>query len=183
MLFRARHLAAVASATALALSCRDPTEMMVRITTNAPCDQLDVSIGVGAAGEALSGEGATQKGCHDAAAAPAYVGSIVLVPSDRDVSLTVRVTAGGGRSAASCLEAFGKGCIVARRTLRYIAHATLNLPVLLDTQCDGQSCSDTSTCVLGKCVDSTIDPNGCLLPGGCTPPAPDAGVPDSGPVA
>jgi len=183
MLFRARHLGAVASAAAVALglSCRDPTEMMVRITTNAPCAQLEISIGVGAAGEALSGEGATQKGCHDAAASPAYVGSIALVPSERDASLTVRVMAGVGRSATSCLGAFGKGCIVARRTLRYIPHATLNLPVLLDTQCDGEACSETSTCVLGKCVDSTIDPNGCLSPGGCTPPVPDSGVVDAGP--
>jgi hypothetical protein len=169
MALRVRQFGLVASAAAmaLALACRDPTEMMLRITTNAPCAQLDVTIDVGAAGEAPSGVAAGQKGCHDAAAVPAYVGSIVLVPSERDVSLTVRVMGGVGRTASSCIDAFGPGCIVARRTLRYITHATLNLPIMLDTQCDGLACSESSTCVLGKCVDSTIDPNGCLVPGGC----------------
>lgn len=155
--------------------------MMVRITTNAPCDALDVSISVGATGEA-AGEAATQQGCHDATSSPAYVGSIVLVPSDRDVPLTLRVMAGVGRSAQSCIDAFGKGCIVARRKLRYVAHSTLTLPVLLDTQCDGEACSESSTCVLGKCVDAALDPNACLSSAGCTPPTPDAGVVDSGPV-
>lgn len=181
MVFGARHLGLIASAAAVALaaSCRDPTEMMVRITTNAPCAPLDVTIDVGPAGETSSGEAAAQRGCHDAAASPAYVGSIVLVPSERDVPLTVRVMAGVTRSASSCAANFGPGCIVARRTLRYIPHATLNLPVLLDTRCDGQACSETTTCVLGKCVDATLDPSGCLSAGGCTPAAPDAGIADA----
>ncbi len=157
-------------------SCRSPTDVMVRVFTNAPCASLDVSLRLSAAGATGGAENGGQKGCRDPSAVPADVGTIVLVPGASDEPMTIRVMAGIGRSAQSCVDSFGKGCIAARRSLSYVKHTSLDLPILLDTQCDGLACSEQTTCVFGKCVDATVDPNGCLRATGCT--TTDAGSPD-----
>jgi hypothetical protein len=67
------------------------------------------------------------------------------------------------------------GCIVARRTLSFIPHTPLTLPIVLRDDCIGVPCGPSETCVHGSCVSSNVDPDDCVDPAGCdetTLPAP-----------
>src|SRR5439155_17223345 len=64
-------------------------------------------------------------------------------------------------------HAYGKGCIVARRALRYIAHASLTVPVVMRGSCDGVACDESKTCVRGQCVDATIPSSDSCRGAGC----------------
>jgi hypothetical protein len=108
-------------------------------------------------------------------------------PLDDTVSL--RVVLGVGRSADDCVARDGgaadyNGCIVARRTLRYLPHTPLTLPIVLRKACEGKACPG-QTCVQGQCVDPTIvDPSRCIDDQSCgeqallppVPPPPPPGT-------
>src|SRR6185312_2524685 len=98
---------------------------------------------------------------------------------DKDGAVTVKIVAGFGRSVDECAQG-GTGCIVARRSLRYIPHTELRIPVLLQASCAGVPCQDTETCVASACVPAAIDPSTCATPQGCTLPGDTIGA-DAGP--
>lgn len=180
-----------------AAACREPTQITIYITTNVPCADLDgVNIIVGPASSLDSrARSASTSACDPSG----KVGSIVVVPSGTsDDPVAIAVIAGTRNAdpllttaADDCTAANYAHCIVARRSLRFIPHTPLVLPIELVSSCIGVPCSaDASgprTCVNGACVSATIDPSRCIDPGGCSlaqdggaPPA--DGGPDGGPA-
>ena len=162
----------VALATALAVvgACRAPTEITVEIQTNVNCaDVKGTSITIGNLAD-LDARPATTV---TAACNPSTgrIGSIVIVPSGESrETVAIRIVMGVGKDLAECVPpAYGPGCIVARRALRYVPNASLSVPIFMAAVCTGIACNSTQTCVGGDCASATIeDSTRCLEPGGCT---------------
>ena len=103
-------------------NCLEPTEEKLEITTDANCiDIHGVQIAVGVLGDDLerAPPSATTTHCVNG-----RIGRLVLVPSGKDSAepIGVRVIAGfgAGHTVESCAPPYGKGCIVARRAIRYV---------------------------------------------------------------
>lgn len=177
----------------VAVACREPTQITVRITTNLRCSALDgVNIVVGPV-DALDtrAPSASTSYCD----VSGKVGSIVIVPSGTgDEPVAIAVVAGTRdadptltTAADDCTATNNAHCIVARRALRFIPHTPLILPIALVSSCIGVACAPDAngprTCVSGTCMSAVVDPSRCTDPGGCSldqdagaPPA-DAGTP------
>jgi hypothetical protein len=150
-------------------ACRGPTQITVELTTDVRC--ADVR------GTAITvGELTTIETKPAVAVTPACdpttgrVGSMVIVPSgDRDEQVSFRVVMGLGRDPSECVApAYGPGCIVARRALRFIPGQSLYVPIFLGTVCNGVPCEATQTCSGGSCASAVIDDSSrCAEPGGC----------------
>ncbi len=168
-------------------ACFAPTQIEVRLTTDVPCADLATTGGaeIFVAGRSadLAGEDprATAATClGPAEGGAASLGTLNLVPSDgRDAPLVVQVVLRlPGRAAPSAPPGDVAGCIVARRSIRFIAHASLLLPIVLDSRCAGVSCGADETCERGLCVASAVgDCNG----GPCVVGASDGGEGEGGP--
>lgn len=150
-------LAAVATMGGGAVvSCLGATQIDLHVTTNAKCTDKSqwkgVSIYVGSPADVESKAPAlTTTAC----AGNGQVGSLVLVPTGSDSDeVGIRVVAGVARDPEECAANLYAGCIVARRSLRYSPHQSLDLYVALTDDCVGISCDSTHTCVGGTCVDS-----------------------------
>ncbi len=162
---------------AIAASCREPTQITLRITTGEKCSDLTgVQIVVGSDAEV------TQKRFKERFSAAVthacsrdgttnLIGTLVVTPGTS--TGTVVVSAGvstpgvSGPDPADCLdEKFAKQCIIARRSFSFIDHTSLNLPIDLDPLCVGKACDPASTCFKGTCVDAAVDCKGssCVLP-------------------
>ncbi len=151
-------------------SCLDPTEIMVAITTNVPCNMVrGTAVAVGASGDDSTGVATSTTMCDDTG----HIGTLAVLPSGgSDDTVGIRVTLGLTVSPDVCSAPSFAGCIVARRTLRYGPHRRLDLPIELDEDCANVPCDSTSTCVHGGCTDAGIE---CDDAGACTLPSPDAG--------
>ncbi len=167
----------VLACIAIAASCREPTQITLRITTGEKCSDLTgVQIVVGSDAEstqkrfkerfsaavthACSPEGTTN-----------LIGTLVVTPgtSTGTVVISAGVKAPGVPDAdpADCFdEKFAKQCIIARRSFSFIDHTSLNLPIDLDPLCVGKTCDPASTCFKGACVNDTVACQGsdCGLP-------------------
>lgn len=152
-----------------ALGCRSPTEITVHLSTNASCGD------VAAGGTALyvGHEGApTKQAARTTECAGGTVGSFVFYPSgDRSERVTVEAIMGLGKSPDECSTASPDRCIFARRTLRYVPHTPLDLPMEMNTECAGLACDSSSTCILGVCKPSDVN-----APGFCDESCSDGGV-------
>jgi hypothetical protein len=97
------------------------------------------------------------------------LGALVVVPSGgKSAEVAFKVVAGVGRDAASCVPPYGDGCIVARRSIRFVPHTDLRLLVPMRAACNGVACGDRQTCVAGACASAEIaDPNACAGAPGC----------------
>ena len=119
----------------------------------------------GSLGDALENAtpGASATTCRDG-----YIGTIVLVPSGESTQrLGVRLVAGTTKDAEDCHGVgtppdYGAGCIVARRSLAYIPHTPLRLPIVMRGSCAGVVCAVDQTCATGQCVPATIEPGQCF---------------------
>jgi len=175
-----RALGGLAVALPFALSlvdCREPTQVTLEISTDAECtDVRGTTIGVGKL-VALENKPAVAETA--ACSSSGRIGSLVVVPSgDKDEEVTIRVVTGVGKSPEACVnDGFKGGCIVARRTMRYLPHTPLNLPIEMNVDCLDIPCEATETCFKGQCVSPKIDPVKCDL-GACRPTAGDGGAPD-----
>jgi hypothetical protein len=161
---RAGSLCALA-ALVTAVSCLDPTEVTLVITTDVPCPQDNgTSISVGTASEIASNPVLTvTKDCtsvssrvNDAGAltTPASVGTLVVTPSgSRTDSFAVRVVMAIDATASpvDCTQAM-TGCIVATREVSFIPHTAITLPIELTLDCEGVGCPPGHTCDHGRCV-------------------------------
>lgn len=166
-------LTVVGSTLYMLSSCRDPTEITLEVSSNTCGSLTRTGIAVGPVGNVdVSTFSAMQDGCQR----PGYVGSIVVLPSSsNDDAVGIEVVGGLGKDPTTCTHADPQ-CIVARRSLRYLPHTPLTLPITLELSCAGVPCDDPSTtCLSGACVPSTINPDACLA-GNCTI---DAGVADA----
>ena len=143
-------------------SCREPTQVTVSIITDVPCSQLrGVTITVGHLGEIETKDPALNTTFCDE---KGNVGTLVVVPSGADdEQVAIRAVAGNGKDPEQCVApAYGQQCIVARRALRYLPHASLTIPIALRVTCDGIPCGPTETCVKGLCRSAVIgDPEKC----------------------
>jgi hypothetical protein len=140
------------------------------MTTDVPCTSLgETSVTVGTLDQLETKPPlATSSTCD---AMTGKLGTLVLVPSGaKDEEFAVRVVVGIGQSAQSCVDAHYAGnCIVARRTMRFVAGTPLVLPIAMRVDCRGVQCADTDTCAHGACVSPQIpDPNACKTADGCS---------------
>jgi hypothetical protein len=141
-------------AAASLAGCQPPTEITLELTTDFQCSDLrETAIVVGTPDDVETKAPATIYSECDHATG--RIGSLVVVPSgSTDDSVAVRIVSSlGTRSAQDCLDdANSPDCIVARRTLRFVRHTPLSLPITLQSWCKGKPCAPGSTCVDGECV-------------------------------
>jgi hypothetical protein len=186
-------LPTAALAATVTMSCREATEITIVLSTDVPCSDMPGStVTVGRLGDIEAKAPTTSSTFCDAASGD--LGSLVIVPSAGDSDeVAVKIVAGHGRDPASCVApGYGKGCIVARRAIRFVPHTALRLAVPLHVACDGIACGFDQTCVAGACVSAVVsDPSACSTPEGCgegtlvPPPVSDggdAGVAEDGPT-
>ena len=143
--------------TLVATGCADPTEIRLHVFTNVPCtdpaEWKGVAVYVGRAdanledkAPALSTMSCDQYG---------QVGSLVVVPSgSKDDEIGLRVVAGISRNPEDCASHQYQGCIVARRSVRFNRHTTLDLDIELTSDCRGVGCDAAHTCIEGTCSDT-----------------------------
>jgi hypothetical protein len=142
--------------------CLDPTEIVVTVRTDVDCTDAarykGISIYADVPGAKLEGKAEpalTTNACDP----DGTIGSIVLVPSgDDDAEVGIRVVAGITTPPEQCQAEDYRGCIVARRALRYVANESLPVDVLLTSDCIGLACNQTETCVAGVCSGDLEDP-------------------------
>jgi hypothetical protein len=173
MRLRARWLtvgSALPTVVLLADGCRSATEVKLDIATNVVCaDMRGVDIVVAAdphAAEsraALAGDGTTRRfpsastsECHEGTP-PRAIGSLVVTPSAGEGAVVVIAAFGTARLDDCKAPSFAATCIVARRRFTFIDHTAPEMTILLDPDCAGVPCNESSTCVGKKCVDSTVD--------------------------
>lgn len=158
------------SAILLVTGCREPTQVQIELRTDALCDDVrETSITVSGTGELESALSDTST--DNCSTLGGRIGSLTVVPNgDEDAEFGVRIVTGLGKSATQCTDdGYLGGCIVARRSLRFIPHKTLHLPIKLDVVCRDIPCGATQTCSNGQCVDAAIsDVSACLDAKGCT---------------
>ncbi len=92
------------------------------------------------------------------------VGSLVLVPTDRGKTFVVIVE--GTTRLGDC--AVPKGCVSASRSVAFLSHSSLELPVNLERSCLDRVCKPGETCVQGACVPEDVD---CRTMKTCVPAA------------
>jgi hypothetical protein len=146
-------------------SCRAPTEIALVLSTDVKCvDLRGTSVTVGRLGEIETKASTTSSTFCDASG---DLGLLVVVPSGgKSDEVAMKIVAGVGRDADSCVPPYGKGCVVARRALHFLPHTPLRILVPLRAACNGVACGETETCVEGRCVGAEIaDPGTCTGPG------------------
>jgi hypothetical protein len=140
-------------------ACLGPTEITLDVTTNVDCATglREVDIYIGKRGEALTSPSAVASKCEDPT--NDRVGTLVVLPSKIDETVDIAVVAVLTGANACTPNSTDSHCIVAKRSLGYISHTPLELPIFLDANCAGVSCPDNQTCSApnGKptCVDDT----------------------------
>jgi alpha-tubulin suppressor-like RCC1 family protein len=151
-------------------TCLEPTQVELSLSTDLPCSQVrGTAVTVGAPGQLETKPPALVSARCDEASG--YLGRLVLVPSGGDgeefgLKVVTAVTAG---SPEECVAPEYRGCIVARRSLRYLSGRTLYVPVTMAAACEDRPCSPNDTCDLaGLCRPATFDdPARCASRGAC----------------
>jgi len=173
-------LAFIAVAPTLsAISCREPTQLKLEITSPMSCDELDTAaIDVGGDAKTLEDRAldapSAVAGCIRTNGRAEF-GHIFLVPGRSSGAVIVRAATRGTRPEQCTKENGYRGCIVARRRFSYVDHATLTMTVQLDRSCIDVPCNEESTCDKGRCIAAQV-----LCQGSSCDTDPDAGV-DAGP--
>jgi len=143
-------------------ACLDPTEVTIELSSDA-CDQLgsiDILLGDATADVATA-----------ACPSNGRIGTLVFVPSERGRKFLV--------TAKGCDKA-QTHCIRASRSVRFVSHTPLKLPISLDRACMDVLCQPDFTCSGGACVPEDVSDH--CIGGVCTPTTPpDAGSPSCTP--
>jgi hypothetical protein len=177
MIERARKWAVlspiIAVAVAVAASCRDPTEVVLHVTTTSQCGTGAKQIGtttIYVARDPETAEARMQSHSPEAqtssCAAGGEIGTLVLTPSGSSGAVVI-VAGVNGKNPTECSENAFDDCIVARRSFSFAAHTPLHLPVVLDVDCAGVACDPNSTCEHGQCYASDV---GCRAGQDCADP-------------
>lgn len=156
--------------------CRTPTSITLSITTDVRCADLKgISITAGNSGSfETASPVTTTTNCTAISPTVSRIGTLVVVPSGGNDELAIRVVAGIDRPVEECTAASEyKGCVVARRVIRFQAHVELTLPIELHLNCKSVACDATSTCVAAGCKSATVKDPGCVGDG-CFVPVDDA---------
>jgi hypothetical protein len=166
------------------LSCQEATQVEVVLSTDLTCDQISMtSITVGRS-EQLEQKfpSLSSPSCEPGSKS---LGTLTLVPSgDADEEFAIRIVTGvTGVSPDACVNEGNKGCIIARRSMRYLPNRKLFLPIPMYAECKGVYCEPGTTCYrAGVCRPANIDdPGRCTTPDACGPDAlPAEDRPDPG---
>jgi len=171
-------------------SCRDATRIVLSIGTDLPCAQVKrTTITASRPRESEIGLASSTE-TEDCSGG--MIGDLTVVPdSDNGAEVAIRVVVGVDRVAQECSAQDNyRGCIVARRRIRYIANTTLNVPIRAYLACKDVICEVDSTCNrLGRCVPAALNADDCNAPGGCNvegeraEASPDASAGDAAPAA
>jgi hypothetical protein len=164
---------------AVATSCRQPTEIVVRVQTDLKCGDLPkTSIAATVPSElATSKLTASTVRCEptDKSALPSgsELGEVVLLPTgSHQAKVGVQVVTAFGRhdsaptteycqAAESDLALDFSYCVIARRLLRFAPHERVAADILMEVSCAGVRCDTTQTCAAGDCVRlDTVAPDG-----------------------
>ena len=157
-------------AVAALQACRDPTELVVAVSTDVPCANLQgAAVTVGRLGDIETQPVTSTSSFCDTSG---NLGSIVVVPGTTQAEpIGIKVVGGVDVPSEQCAPPKYTGCIVARRAIDFTSHTRLHVPVFLAQTCKDNSCDPQSTCYAGSCVPvSDVAPDGGLL---------DAGLPDA----
>jgi hypothetical protein len=164
----------VLASLAIAVSCREPTQVTLRVTSGEPCSSLggvQIVVGPNPAETQARFEQRTPAAVTRDCDASGLIGTLVVAPGGQSativVAAAVRLAGNPAPDPTSCVDATNaKSCIIARRSFAFLDHTSLTLPIELDPLCVGKSCDPASTCFRGACVDATVTCNGseCGLP-------------------
>ena len=146
------------------LACRTPTQVTIDIESEvlARSDAV-IAVQLGAENEV---ETAPPRTIVKTWPNDGNVGSVAALPNGSDV-FVARVVLATGRDPASCSASDARGCIVARRRLRFAAGEAVRARIVLRAACVGVYCDATTSC--GR--DGTCGPIDSDVGGG------DAGTP------
>jgi hypothetical protein len=160
-------------------ACLSPTQITARLSTDVPCDTIATTGTSIYDADPTKGPITTTRACTESGALH-DIGTLVITPSgDSDGALTVVAVAGVQRPSEECAANDYKGCIVARRRMRFYPHEPLDLPIELLRACLDVPCDQDKTCFRGACIGAEVEPiHGCLGPD-CEPQS-DAAAPDTG---
>ena len=156
-------------ALASSTSCLDPTEVTLDVSTNLACSDTKGATFAGGDFGVIetAAPNVTTNRCEGGS-----IGTLVATPSKKkDVAAAFVIVLGVDRPASECTAANRfKGCIVQRRSLHYVKHRPIRLPVEMLLVCKDVACDADSTCARnGKCVPAAItDPEACAS-AGCYP--------------
>lgn len=165
------------------LACLDPTQATLVITTNVDCgpeehaDGTLFETGLSAAATANATAQAlatTTTACTPRDSGIHDIGELVIYPEGdtTDASVIVVGALDTGVTAEDCLALArregdadnAQRCIIARRTVGFATHKSLEVPILLDRLCAGVLCDDGTTCVsvagATSCVDDRVSCRG-----------------------
>ena len=147
----------------LALMCATATEISVDIYSDVDCTKnAEVGLIMGGKLTDLQTNALSSTAVH---CDPSQrVGRIVIAPSgDHDEELAFEViTRNDDQALESCTAANNyKGCIVARRQLRFEPHTALDVRVDLRRDCLDKPCDPSSTCIHGGCYSAVCPATGC----------------------
>jgi hypothetical protein len=152
------------------ISCIEPTEAIVEISTDALCsDVSSTGITPGLLGEIEAKPfSTTTSQCTQGG----EVGSIVLLPpeGEENAKFAFKVVMSLGEPIESCVAPdYGPNCIVARRAMRFAPNLPFHVPVRMSLACAGVTCPSDQSCVEGTCRSASLDADTCSDPGGCLP--------------
>jgi alpha-tubulin suppressor-like RCC1 family protein len=161
--------------------CQEPTQIELLIRTDLPCESLHgVAITVGPS--KFSEDRAPSASTLACDPETGFVGTLVITPSgDEGAELSVRVVAAVNAASVedcqpseSVAESY-RGCIVARRTMRYLPNDRLDVAVDLAAKCQGTPCGPGTTCYrAGLCGNDRVGSSeACNASGSCEPPPGD----------
>lgn len=141
--------AAAALVGAVGLACADPTQIVVKVSTDQPCSAFG-KVEVRVAKTAADLDTAVAQVTESTSCTNGDLGSLVVIP-DKDDTAKVFVRALLSKAATDCTPP-GANCIVATRTATFIPGKSVDLPVLLAATCKGVACTPGQTCVTGACA-------------------------------
>lgn len=160
--------AASVVAALLSVACaEDPTEVVVSVVSDVPCDASSVaSVAVGAPGE-LGDRPAS--GTSTVCNPDGSRGDIVVVPKGSkgsEFAVEVRIASQAGANVDDCTVSNGyQNCIVARRILSFIPGRTVHMRVDLRNPCLNTPCSQLTTCIAQgtskACLEAKVDVSRC----------------------
>ena len=157
------------------LGCREPTQMLLRVTTDQCAHAPRIAINVGLSRKALLDDYTSRKATlgRDCVEGDS-LGTLVFTPGAASASAIVYVSiraAFDGRDPLDCVPANNfAGCVIARRSFRYTSATPLELPVRILAECIDEPCTGSDegyTCSNGRvCVpeSTTCEANkSCVL--------------------
>jgi hypothetical protein len=191
---RARHkvliatgVAALASTAFGLVDCAAPTQIVIEVRSNACPDPKKPGPFINTTGIAVGTDGnieakppaAQREKCEDAPSGG--VGTLTIYPSGAtDADVAIKVVAGVDVGLDRCKGPDYAGCIVQRRSLRFVPNTSQHVFVELSLACLNRVCGPNLTCDNGVCKNETD-----ILPDGGTrddAPIVEAGIAEGGVV-